>query len=81
MRFKLSSNAKKYLDSQDKPTIKRLYEALRSLTKDPPEGDIKPLTGSDNLYRLRTGDFRIIFEINGNNVIIDKIAPRGQAYK
>jgi mRNA interferase RelE/StbE len=81
MRFKLTTDAKRYLDTLDKSTIDRIYEALRSMTREPPTGDIKPLSGSDTLYRLRVGDFRIIYEIDGNNVIIEKIAPRGQAYK
>ena len=33
MRFKLSSDAKKYLESQDKPTIRRIYKHLRDATK------------------------------------------------
>ncbi|MCL2699542.1 MAG: type II toxin-antitoxin system RelE/ParE family toxin [Defluviitaleaceae bacterium] len=81
MRFKLTTDAKRYLDTLDKPTVNRIYEALRSMTREPSVGDTKPLSGSDTLYRLRVGDFRIIYEIDGNNVIIEKISPRGQAYK
>ena len=81
MRFKLTTDAKKYLDTQDKITVRRIYEALRALAKQPPEGDIKPLTGQGNIKRLRIGGYRILFEIKGNHVIINKIAPRGEAYK
>jgi len=71
MRFKLTSDAKKYLEMQDKEAVKRIYDALRKLTKDPPEGDIKPLQGQDNIKRLRVGDYRILFETDGSHVIID----------
>lgn len=80
MRFKLSNEAKKYIDSLDKETIKRIYTALRDLTKDPPKGDIKPLKGQQG-YRLRVGELRILFTHKDNTVNIDKIAPRGEAYK
>ena len=32
-------------------------------------------------YRLRGGDYRIIFDINGNIVLIEAIGNRGQIYK
>ena len=45
-------------------------------------GDVKPLSGSVRLYRLRVGDWRIVFSYpDGNTVVIEKIAPRGEVYK
>jgi len=81
LRFKLTSEAKKYIDSQDKTTVKRIYETLRAITKEPPEGDIKTLSGQNNVKRARVGEMRIIYEIKGDHAIIIKIAPRGQTYK
>jgi len=48
-----------------------------------PLGDIKPLHGSSDDYRLRVGDYRIIFS-KGNKYLLIKIieiAPRGEVYK
>ncbi|MCL2772279.1 MAG: type II toxin-antitoxin system RelE/ParE family toxin [Oscillospiraceae bacterium] len=81
MRFKLLPDAKRYLDSLDKETVKQIYEALRKITKEPPIGDVKKLQGYENLYRLRLGGLMIIFEKKANHIIVEKIAPRGQAYK
>ena len=81
MRFKLLPEARSYLDTLDKETVKRIYEALRKITSEPPIGDIKKLQGYENLYRLRFGDLRIIIEKKGNHMLVEKIAPRGQAYK
>jgi mRNA interferase RelE/StbE len=81
MRFKLTSEAKKYLNALDNDSIKRLYAALRALTKDPPTGDVKPLVGKAGLYRLRVGEWRMLFEYDGNNIIVSKIGPRGDVYK
>ena len=81
MRFKLSSDAKKYLASQDKSTIKRIYQHLRDVTKNPPKGDILSMSDNSGRYRLRVGDFRFLFTKQGNNLIVAKISPRGDAYK
>ena len=81
MRFKLSSDAKKYLASQEKSTIKRIYQHLRDATKNPPKGDILPMSDNSGRYRLRAGDFRFLFTKQGNILIVAKISPRGDAYK
>jgi mRNA interferase RelE/StbE len=51
---------------------------------DNPDLDIKPLQGSSqNLNRLRVGQWRVIFNRNEELQIIaiEKIKPRGDAYK
>ena len=81
MRFKLLPEARRYLDSLDKETVKQIYEILRKITQEPPIGDVKKLQGYENMYRVRFGGLRIIFEKRGNHFLVEKIAPRGQAYK
>jgi mRNA-degrading endonuclease RelE of RelBE toxin-antitoxin system len=59
-------------------TKKRIKDAIELL----PSGDTKELINFNGLYRLRIGDFRIIYEfIQENVILINKIAPRGGAYK
>lgn len=72
-----SKKAEKFLKKQDVPTRKRLVTAISKL---PLEGDIKKLQGSDG-YRLRVGDFRVIFDVNGIIIDIIEIGNRGQIYK
>ena len=67
----------KFLKKQDVPTRKRLVTAIGKL---PQEGDIKKLQGTDG-YRLRVGDFRVIFDVNGIIIDIIEIGNRGQIYK
>ncbi|MDR0984470.1 MAG: type II toxin-antitoxin system RelE/ParE family toxin [Ruminococcus sp.] len=47
----------------------------------PYEGDIKKLKGSKGRFRLRVGDYRIIYRLTGNDIHIDDVTPRGSAYK
>lgn len=55
----------------------RLISAIGKL---PLEGDIKKLKGIDG-YRLRVGNFRVLFDINGVIIDIIDIGNRGQIYK
>lgn len=59
------------------PTRRRLTDSIAKL---PYEGDIKKLQGIDG-YRLRVGDYRILFDLHGTIIDIIKIDNRGQVYK
>lgn len=76
MTFNFSKQAEKFLKKQDKYTQIRILTAIHAL----PYGDIKKLKGEHG-YRLRVGDFRILFDKNGEIIYIYKIDNRGQAYK
>lgn len=72
-----SKKAVKFLKKQDKPTQKRIVNAVAKL---PLEGDIKKLHGTDG-YRLRIGSYRVLFDVNGIIIDIIDIGNRGQIYK
>ena len=76
MLIKYSKQALKFLQKQDKTTQKRILKAINLL----PLGDVKKLQNKSG-YRLRVGDFRIIFDKDGNIIFIEKIDNRGQIYK
>lgn len=48
-----------------------------------PEGDVKRLQGSERLWRLRVGEWRVIFDRRTREKVIDVLAirPRGRAYR
>ena len=81
MEVVLEREAAKYLAKTNEPLKSRLGAALKALGDDPPKGDIKPLTGYDNHYRVRVGDYRIAYSISAQKVVVHDIAPRGQVYK
>ncbi|MDR1033582.1 MAG: type II toxin-antitoxin system RelE/ParE family toxin [Bifidobacteriaceae bacterium] len=67
------------LSEQDK---KRVTKAINGLREKPPVGDIKPLKGTVDIYRLRKGKYRIKFSRESKDeILIMKIEPRGQVYK
>ena len=80
MRVELSSKAEKQFDKLNEPDLSKIAAALIKLGKEPPEGDIKKLKNRDG-YRLRTGDYRIIYDVDNNRIDVLTIDTRGQAYK
>mgnify|MGYP005766289953 FL=1 len=57
---------------------------LRAIYKLPQEGDIKQLKGkrSKGLFRLRVGDYRIIYAVDNGKLVVFVIdaGNRGQIY-
>ena len=72
-----SKKAEKFLKKQDRPTQRRIVEAISKL---PASGDIRKLQGAAG-YRLRVGNFRVLFDVNGLIIDIIDIGNRGQIYK
>jgi len=80
MRVVLDKPAISYLKRLNEPLKTRIRNALLKLSHDPPEGDIRKLIGRDG-YRVRVGDYRILFDITETEVMVYDIGPRGQIYK
>jgi mRNA interferase RelE/StbE len=75
-----SPTAKKQFLNLDKKIQIRIKAGILKLAIVPPQGDIAKLKGREDQYRLRIGDWRIIFrQIDVIQIIA--ILPRGQAYK
>lgn len=78
MNIQYSKRAVKAINSMDKRTKQRIKIAIEEL----PQGDVRTLVGSRGSYRLRVGDWRIIFSYpSKDTILIEKIAPRGEVYK
>jgi mRNA interferase RelE/StbE len=77
-----SKQAVKSLRTMQPKTAQRILSAIEQLAADPAstELDIKALQGRDG-YRLRVGDWRILYSQDGVILAIEKIAPRGKAYR
>lgn len=70
----------KFLQKQQQAQRERLLRAIQGL---PDNGDIKPMSGHENLYRLRVGTFRVLYTIIGDLLIVRvlNIGNRGDVYK
>ena len=62
---------------------KRVDAALRSLLENPRPPGAKKLSGSQHDWRVRVGDYRILYEVDdkGRLVIIWRVTHRREAYR
>lgn len=79
MKIEVSDEFKKQFVKYDKKLQQRISKAIDKL----PDGQIKKLQGKrvPPLYRLRVGDYRIIFRMNENEIYLELIDSRGDVYK
>lgn len=81
MRLELRKSAVKDIDKLDASQRKRILSAIAKLDKFPAVPHIKRLSNFDYAYRLRVGDFRILFDLDGDVIIIARVLPRKAAYQ
>jgi mRNA-degrading endonuclease RelE of RelBE toxin-antitoxin system len=82
----LSETARRQLLDLPLDVADRIKRALSQLVEDPfrprPRVDIKRLKGPKRDYlRLRIGDFRTIYVVDGRRVLVAKVLPRSKAYE
>jgi len=79
-----TTQAAKALLKMPRNTARLIREKMEQVAVDPFAAipNAKKLQGRPG-YRLRVGDWRVIYEINKDQVVIIvmKIAPRGEVYK
>ena len=58
--------------------VGRLYIAIESLPNEPRPYGVQKIRGKDNAYRIRVGNFRVIYEIydKENAVLISRVLRR-----
>jgi mRNA interferase RelE/StbE len=44
-------------------------------------GDVKKIRGSKNEYRLRVGNYRVLFELVGKRIVVYTLGPRKDIYQ
>ncbi|MGQ0556703.1 MAG: type II toxin-antitoxin system RelE family toxin [Nitrospiraceae bacterium] len=79
----LALPAERQLRSFSSAIQKRLVKRIKTLQHDPRPSGVKKLVGEDDLYRIRDGDFRIIYTIQDKEliVLIVKIGNRKEVYR
>jgi mRNA interferase RelE/StbE len=45
------------------------------------KGDVKRLTNFTPEYRLRVGDYRVLFEVENKNIVVYRVRHRREAYR
>ncbi|MCC7351123.1 MAG: type II toxin-antitoxin system RelE/ParE family toxin [Phycisphaerales bacterium] len=81
VQFKPS--VRKALLKMERPIQRRLIEAADDLGDDPRPHGVEKMAGDDNLWRVRVGDWRIIYEIHDRQliVLVLKVRHRREVYR
>lgn len=75
--------AEKALRRLPREILTRVDRLLLSVADEPRPAGCKKLRGYENLYRVRVGDWRLIYAVEDDElvVLVIEIAPRGEAYR
>ena len=77
-----SNRSKKFLKKADKVIVKRVIEKIEKLRGNPIIHDTKTVEGSKGLFRVRVGDYRILYEVDYRNNLLGiiKIDKKPRVY-
>ena len=66
-QIKIEKDAQKFLKKLPRPDETRVLKAIAKL---PDEGDRKQMKGHPRFFRLRVGDYRIIYTVDNGQLIV-----------
>ena len=81
MKIEIRKSAIKDLKSINNPFKTKLHDKILSLKDFPDVQNIKKLTNFESAYRLRVGDYRVLFDILDDTVVIGRVLHRQESYE
>ncbi len=78
-----AQSARKELESLSATVVSRIFPKIEALAKGPRPSGCRKLEGSENLWRIRVGDYRAIYQVFDDRLALDIVAARhrSQVYK
>ena len=82
-RVEFTPRAARDFKSLDGSVRGRIKQRIDSLADNPYPSGIRKIEGEEELYRLRVGDYRILYQVKGKAllVLIVRIGHRGDVYR
>jgi mRNA interferase RelE/StbE len=71
-----ATSARKELERLDPPLARRVFLAIESLGGNPRPPRCRKLSGSHNRWRIRVGDYRVVYQIYDPEKVVDVVAVR-----
>ena len=81
MQIELRKSAVNDLKSLPKTLKDVVHSKIAELVNYPNVSNIKKLTNFEPAYRLRIGDYRVLFDIKNDNIVIGRVLHRKESYK
>lgn len=82
-RVEITPSAQRELSKLAKTVQKRIDERIQALAKNPRPPGSKKLEGEGDFYRIRVGDFRIVYQVEDKVllVVVVRIGHRREVYR
>jgi mRNA interferase RelE/StbE len=69
-------SARKELVSLPAEVVSRIFPKIEAFADDPRPSGCRKLVGQEKLWRIRVGDYRILYSIDDELLIVDIVAVR-----
>jgi len=75
--------AERDLRRLDRMMVPRVVQAIDALAQEPRPPGVRKLVGSEHTYRIRVGDYRVVYllEDKAPCVLVVRIRHRGEVYR
>jgi mRNA interferase RelE/StbE len=82
-RIEIKASASKELNKLSQQMIPEIVAAIEKLAEDPYPQGVKKLKGFDQIYRIRVGEYRVVYNILKSRLIIEiiRVRHRKDAYR
>ena len=77
----ISRRARKQLARIPETDRNRLIEKFDVLQQDPFPVSCKKLRGARNIWRIRQGDYRVVYTVEGETVTVISVGHRSDVYR
>lgn len=76
-------SARKELEGLSGSLVRRIFPRIEALVEEPRPRGVRKLEGEANLWRIRVGDYRVLYAIDDERRSVDVIAirHRSEAYR
>ena len=69
-------SARRELEALETKVVARIFQRIEALGKEPRPPGCKKLVGSKWLWRIRAGDYRVVYAIYNDKQAVDIVAVR-----
>jgi mRNA interferase RelE/StbE len=69
-------SARKELENLDAALVSRIFPKIKALAVEPRPAGCRKLQGEKHLWRIRIGDYRVIYAIDDQHQVVDVTAVR-----
>ena len=82
MKIEFGTKALKFISKLEKDSKERVFKRIRQLGNDPFSSDVKKLKGEKDVYRIRIGDFRVLYRVISKDdaILVFRVDKRSRVY-